>query len=347
MIAAKEISSMALSPGDSAVPPEQSGEAALDIQNAVRAISVELEGLEALRSALQGELGVQFNRAVNQLLRLSGNLIVTGMGKSGHIGRKLAATLASTGTPAHFVHPADASHGDLGVIRSDDAVIALSWSGESAELSDIVAYTRRFHVPLIAMTSRAGSALARAADIAMIMPDVPEACPNGLAPTTSTTVQLVLGDALAVCLLSRRNFTSDDFGQFHPGGKLGARLRRVGDLMHRDDAVPIVSHGDTIHDAILEMTSKRLGVTGVVDERGALIGVISDGDLRRAFKAGLNEAAAVDIMGRSPRTISPEALAEQAMARMNAERITSLFIVDRGRPVGIIAIHDLLQLGIK
>jgi arabinose-5-phosphate isomerase len=343
---AKEIS-MALSPADSAAAPEQSaGEAALDIQNAIRAISIELEGLEALRGALEGELGVQFNRAVNQLLRLSGNLIVTGMGKSGHIGRKLAATLASTGTPAHFIHPGDASHGDLGMIRSDDAVIALSWSGESAELSDIVAYTRRFHVPLIAMTSRAGSALARAADIVMIMPDVPEACPNGLAPTTSTTVQLVLGDALAVCLLSRRNFTSDDFGQFHPGGKLGARLRRVGDLMHRGDAVPIVSDSGTIHDAVLEMTAKRLGVTGVVDKHETLIGVISDGDLRRAFKAGLYEGLAADIMGRSPRTISPDALAEQAMARMNAERITSLFIVDGGRPVGVIAIHDLLQLGV-
>jgi arabinose-5-phosphate isomerase len=319
----------------------------LDIENALRAISIEIEGLEALRRAFDGELGVQFNRAVDLLFRQTGRLIVTGMGKSGHVGRKIAATLASTGTPAHFLHPADASHGDLGLIRNDDVVMALSWSGESAELSDIVAYTRRVGVPLVAMTSRANSALGRAADITLTLPAVPEACPNGLAPTTSTTVQLVLGDALAVCLLSRHNFTSDDFGQFHPGGKLGAKLRRIGDLMHRDSAVPIVSLGSTIAEAIFEMTSKRLGVTGVTNESGELVGVISDGDLRRAFQAGSYNKAVSDIMSRNPRTISPDALAEQAVARMNAERITSLFILEHRRPVGIIAIHDLLQVGVK
>jgi arabinose-5-phosphate isomerase len=318
----------------------------LDAESAFRAVSIEIEGLEAVREALKGELGVRLSQAVDLLLRSSGVLIVTGMGKSGHIGRKLAATLASTGTPAHFVHPADASHGDLGVVRREDAVLALSWSGETAELSDIIAYTRRHSVPLIAITSRAESALGRAADIALVLPVVPEACPNGLAPTTSTTAQLVLGDVLAICLLSRRNFTSEDFGQFHPGGKLGARLRTVRDLMRTEAAIPLVPADSTLKNAIFEMTSKRLGITGIIDPQGTLIGVISDGDLRRSLETGFTDRPTSEVMSRNPRTIVSDALAEHALARMNAERITSLFIVEDSRPVGIITVHDLLMAGV-
>jgi arabinose-5-phosphate isomerase len=317
-----------------------------DVENAIRAVSIEAEGLAALREALGGELGARLSRAVDILYRSNGVLIVTGMGKSGHIGRKLAATLASTGTPSHFVHPADASHGDLGVVRREDAVLALSWSGESAELSDIIAYTRRNSVPLIAITSRAESALGRAADVALVLPRVTEACPNGLAPTTSTTAQLVLGDALAVCLLSRRNFTSQDFGQFHPGGKLGAKLRSVKELMRTGADVPLVPIDSTLKHAIFEMTSKRLGITGIVDRAGTLIGVVSDGDLRRSFDNGFTDRPAAEIMSRNPRTIAADALAEHALARMNAERITSLFIVRDGAPVGIITVHDLLLAGV-
>jgi arabinose-5-phosphate isomerase len=317
-----------------------------DIENAIRAVSIETDGLNAVREALSGELGARLSQAVEILYRSTGILIVTGMGKSGHIGRKLAATLASTGTPAHFVHPADASHGDLGVVRRDDAVLALSWSGESAELSDIIAYTRRHSVPLIAITSRAESALGRAADVALVLPKVPEACPNGLAPTTSTTAQLVLGDALAVCLLSRRNFTSRDFGQFHPGGKLGAKLRTVRELMRGGADVPLVSSDSTLKNAIFEMTSKRLGITGITDAAGMLIGVISDGDLRRSFESGFTDRPASEIMSRNPRTIAHDALAEHALARMNAERITSLFILEAGLPTGIITVHDLLLAGV-
>jgi arabinose-5-phosphate isomerase len=317
-----------------------------DVVNATRAVSVEIDGLTAVKTALQGVLGERLGQAVELIFGLSGVVIVTGMGKSGYIGRKVAATLSSTGTPAHFVHPADASHGDLGVVRRGDAVLALSWSGETAELSDIIAYTRRHSVPLIAITSREDSALGRAADIALVLPMVVEACPNGLAPTTSTTAQLVLGDALAVCLLSRRKFTSEDFGQFHPGGRLGARLRTVGELMRTGDAVPLVPVGSTLKHAIFEMTAKRLGITGIVDDTGTLIGVISDGDLRRSFEAGFTDRPAAEIMSHNPRTISPEALAEHALARLNAERITSLFILSDGRPSGIITVHDLLLAGV-
>lgn len=317
-----------------------------DVAVAVRAVGIELDGLAAMRRALEGELGRRLGETVDLLMRSPGRLIVTGMGKSGHIGRKLAATFASTGTPAHFVHPADASHGDLGMIRPSDVVLAMSWSGETAELSDIVAYTRRYGVPLVAMTSRAESALGRAADIALVLPPLVEACPNGLAPTTSSTAQLVLGDALAICLLSRRRFTSADFQQFHPGGKLGARLRQVRDLMHTGEAVPRVPADATLTTAIFEMTAKRFGVTGVADDAGRLVGVVSDGDLRRAFEAGFHERPVVEVMSRRPKTIAPGALAEQALARMNEARITSLFVTDGESWLGIITVHDLLHAGV-
>jgi arabinose-5-phosphate isomerase len=316
-----------------------------DVENAIRAVASEAQGLDALKRALSGDLGENLSRAVDLLYLLNGVVIVTGMGKSGHIGRKLAATLASTGTPSHFVHPADASHGDLGVIRAEDAVLALSWSGETAELSNIISYTKRRSIPLIAMTSRADSALGRTADVLLLLPPVLEACPNGLAPTTSTTVQLVLADALAICLLSRRSFTSEDFGRFHPGGKLGARLHTVRDLMRAKDEMPAVAWDSSVKSAIFEMTSKRIGVTGIVDRQGRLIGVVSDGDLRRAFESDFRDRPATEIMNHSPKTIVPEALAEQALARMNAQQITALFVIENDLPIGIITVHDLLSGG--
>jgi arabinose-5-phosphate isomerase len=283
--------------------------------------------------------------------REGGRLIVTGMGKSGHVGRKIAATLASTGTPSHFVHPAEASHGDLGMVRPEDVVLALSWSGEAPELADIIAYARRFGVPLLAITSRPESALGQAADIPLLLPRMPEACPNGLAPTTSTTMQLAMGDALAMCLLEARGFSPEDFRHFHPGGKLGARLKRARDLMHGPEELPLVPEGATLAQAIVEMTSRRFGVTGVVDGEGRLTGVLTDGDLRRAFGRGFRDGPVVEAMTRAPRTASPEALAAELLALMNERRITSLFVVASdgdmgGRPVGILHLHDLLRAGV-
>jgi len=318
--------------------------AALD--TARRTLSLEAEGLVALRTALDGELGAAFERAVTAIGEASGRVIVTGMGKSGHVGRKIAATLASTGTPAYFVHPAEASHGDLGMIGDNDVVVALSWSGEAPELADLIAYTRRWGVTLIAITSRAGSALGAAASIPLILPTMPEACPNGLAPTTSTTMQMAMGDALAVTLLSRRGFSAQDFRRFHPGGKLGSQLRKVRDVMHGGEAVPIVPENATLSRAIMEMTGKRFGITAVVDAEGRLVGAVTDGDLRRAFQAGFKDGPVRDAMSRNPRTIGPEALAEEALAVMNERRITSLFVLEQDRPAGILHLHDLLRIGV-
>ncbi|MDJ0387748.1 KpsF/GutQ family sugar-phosphate isomerase [Roseomonas sp. E05] len=312
-----------------------------------RTLELEAEGLAALRRALDGPLGEALERAIAALRAATGRVIVTGMGKSGHVGRKIAATLASTGTPAHFVHPAEASHGDLGMIQEQDVVIALSWSGEAPELSDIVAYTRRFKVPLIAITARAGSALGKAADLPLILPTMPEACPNGLAPTTSTTMQMAMGDALAVSLLSLRGFSAQDFRQFHPGGKLGAQLRTARDLMHGGDTVPVVPETATLSRAIMEMTGKRFGITAVVDEAGRLTGVITDGDLRRAFEGGgFVEQPVSQVMTRHPRTIAPDVLAPQILAELNRSAITAVFVVEENRPVGVLHIHDLLRAGV-
>lgn len=321
-----------------------------DAASAIETVGCELRGLESLRDALAGPLGAAFSRAVDVLERAAGRVIVTGVGKSGHVARKIAATLASTGKPAHFVHPSDASHGDLGMVRPEDAVLALSWSGETAELADLIAYTRRFGVPLIASTARAESTLARAADVALVLPETAEACPDSLAPTTSTTMQMALGDALAVALLARRGFSSDDFRDLHPGGRLGARLQRVEDLMHRGDEVPTVREDATLAEAIVRMTSGRFGITGVVDAAGELVGVITDGDLRRAFASGLTRGLdgqmARETMSHAPQTIAPGELATAALARMNTERITSLFAVRDRRAVGIVHIHDLLRAGL-
>jgi len=314
-----------------------------------RTLDLEIEGLMALRQAAGNGLGAFIERAVNTIQATEGahgRLIVTGMGKSGHVGRKIAATMASTGTPAYFVHPGEASHGDLGMVRGEDAVLALSWSGEAPELADIVAYCKRFSVPLIAITARARSALGLAADIPLVLPDMPEACPNGLAPTTSTTMQLAMGDALAVALLSRKGFTAQDFRQFHPGGKLGSKLRKTRDLMHTGDEIPLVKQDVMLSQAIFEMTSKRFGITGVVDEAGRLAGIITDGDLRRAFAQVFVDRPVAEVMTRRPRTVDEESLASQVLAEMNAASITTLFVVQDARPVGVIHIHDLLRMGV-
>ncbi len=314
----------------------------------VRTLALEVEGLQALQAALEGELGTQVLRAVEVVLARHGRVAVTGMGKSGHVARKIAATMASTGTPAQFVHPAEASHGDLGMIARDDVVFALSWSGEAPELADIIAYTRRFAVPLVAFTSRADSALGLAADVCLTMPRMAEACPNGLAPTTSTTMTLALGDALAMALLEARGFSPQDFRDFHPGGKLGARLKRARDLMHGPEDLPLVTQQATLTEAIVEMTSRRFGVTGVVDGEGRLVGVLTDGDLRRAFQTGRSlDGEVAEAMTPRPRTAAPDALAADLLGMMNEKRITSLFVVAGGmRPVGILHIHDLLRAGV-
>lgn len=316
-----------------------------DVQVALRAVDTEAAGLARLRQGLQGTLGIQLARAVDRLAGCAGRVIVTGIGKSGHVARKIAATLASTGTAALYIHPAEASHGDLGMVRPEDAVLALSWSGETAELSDVVAYTRRFGVELVAITSRVDSALARAADVALVLPELQEACPNGLAPTSSTTAQMVLGDALAICLLSRRGFSAQEFRRFHPGGRLGAQLKRVRELMHAGEQVPLVSLDSALSGAIMAMTGGRFGVTGVVDE-GRLVGVLTDGDLRRSFERGFADQPVAGVMNRHPRTIRPDALAAEALAQMNRDSITVLFVVEDGIPVGILHVHDLLRAGL-
>lgn len=316
-----------------------------DIGVAQAVLAAETAGLRALSAALDD----RFAEAVDRLASCTGRVVVSGMGKSGHIGRKIAATLASTGTPSMFVHPAEASHGDLGMILPGDAVLALSNSGETAELADLVAHAHRFGLLLIAITARTGSALARAADLVLLLPPAPEACPMGLAPTTSTTMQLALGDALAVALLTRRGFTSTEFSVLHPRGSLGAQLRLVGDLMHTGEAVPLAPVDLPMDRALLLMTGKGFGCLGAVDEAGLLRGVLTDGDLRRAMGPDLLGRRVGDVMNAAPRTIAPDALAADALRAMNegARPVTSLFVLHRdGRPAGILHIHDLLRAGV-
>ncbi|HXA24652.1 MAG TPA: KpsF/GutQ family sugar-phosphate isomerase [Acetobacteraceae bacterium] len=322
------------------LPP---GAGQLEVARAV--LRTEAAGLQALAACLDNS----FARAVDMLAAVTGRVAVSGMGKSGHIARKVAATFASTGTPALFVHPAEASHGDLGMIVPGDAVLALSNSGETAELADLVAHSRRFALPLVAITARAGSTLATAADISLALPPAAEACPMGLAPTTSTAMQMALGDALAVALLTRRGFTEADFHQIHPGGRLGTRLRRVRELMHSGDAVPLAPPDTAMDRALLLMTEKRFGCLGVVDGGGRLVGIVTDGDLRRAMGPDLLSRRVGDIMTHAPRTIAPDALAVEALHAMNARGrpITTLFVVDpRGMPIGILHVHDLLRAGL-
>lgn len=314
-----------------------------DIAVARRVLRAEIAGLEQLAQTLDGAFGV----VLDVCGAVKGRLIVTGIGKSGLIARKMAATLASTGTPAQFVHAAEASHGDLGMIGIDDAILALSNSGETAELADIAAYSKRFKIPLIAVTSGADSTLAEAADVVLLLPLAAEACPMGLAPTTSTTMMMALGDALAIALLERRGFTLADFKLFHPGGRLGRRLLRVGDIMHSGAAVPLVSPATPMSEAILVMTARSFGCAGVCDGDGVLIGILTDGDLRRHMNDGLLSRSVAEVMHRDPRTITAHHLAAEALGQMNRLAITSLFVVDeQRRPAGFLHMHDCLRAGV-
>jgi len=323
------------------LPPDST---AADLASARHLLCSESDALRALASALDDS----FPRALDLLtVNGGGRVIVSGMGKSGHVARKIAATMASTGTPAAYVHPGEASHGDLGMITPHDAILALSNSGETPELTDVVNYSRRFDIPLVAITSRADSALAQAADCALILPPVGEACPMGLAPTTSTTMMLALGDALAVALLERRNFSPADFQVFHPGGKLGRRLLKVSDLMHAGDQLPVAPADMPMSEALLVMTNKSFGCVAVLDDEGRLIGVVTDGDLRRHMEPRLFERKASEVMSANPKTTRPNALAAEALRVMNARSITSLFVADDDRrPVGIIHVHDCLRAGV-
>ncbi len=328
--------------------PEGAGGAAADavVASAIRTLEVEQEGLAQVKAALGNGLAAPFARAVGLLAAARGRVIVSGIGKSGHVGQKIAATFASTGTPAFFVHPSEASHGDLGMITREDLILALSWSGETAELKNIITFSRRFSVPLIAITSREDSALGQQADVVLALPRAREACPHGLAPTTSTTMQLALGDAVAIALLEAKGFTAHDFKMFHPGGSLGASLKYVADLMHTGDALPLATEAETMAAALVTMTSKSFGCLGIVDEAGKLVGVVTDGDLRRHMGPDLHMRATADIMTRRPKTIHPRMLTSAALEALNSSRITALFVVDAGRPVGIIHIHDLLRAGV-
>jgi len=315
-------------------------------QSAARTLDLEREGLEALRATLDRELGEPFRVAVAMLTAAKGRVIVTGIGKSGHVGQKIAATFASTGTPAFFVHSGEASHGDLGMITPNDAIVAISWSGESVELGNILTYSRRFKVPLIAITSRRDSALAKQSDVVLELPRAKEACPHGLAPTTSTTMQLALGDCLAIALLESKGFTAHDFKVFHPGGSLGANLKFVADVMHSGDQLPLVSEGKVMSDALVIMTQKSFGCLGVVDAKGRLVGMITDGDLRRHMGPELLKARVQDIMTKKPYTLSPDMLASAALEQINSLKRTQMFVVERGKPVGVVHVHDLLRAGV-
>ncbi|MFU0505418.1 KpsF/GutQ family sugar-phosphate isomerase [Pseudaminobacter sp. NGMCC 1.201702] len=316
------------------------------IASAMRTVTTEQAGIQALADALENGLSEPFAEAVELLAGIAGRVIVTGVGKSGHIGSKIAATLASTGTPAFFVHPSEANHGDLGMIARDDAIIALSWSGETVELKGIVAYARRFAIPLIALTSGENSALAREADIVLVLPRVSEACPHGLAPTTSTLLQMVIGDALAVALLEARGFTADHFRTFHPGGRLGANLTRLAEIMHSGEAVPVVPLGTSMPRAVTVLSKKRFGCVCVVDAAGKLAGIVTDGDLARNLDRNLGELAVEDVMTRSPKTVKPQMLASAAIAILNEHNISALVVVEDERPVGVVHFHDLLRIGV-
>src|SRR5271170_7503484 len=311
------------------------------IASAVHTLETDREALAALTAAISDGLGADFVAAVETIRQAHGRVIVTGMGKSGHVARKIAATLASTGTPAFFVHAADASHGDLGMITSDDVMLALSWSGETEELKDLINYSRRFRIVLIAVTVSVESTLGKAADIVLPLPEAREACPHNLAPTTSSLMQLALGDALAIALLESRGFTAIDFGVFHPRGQLGAALKFVRDVMHSGEAVPLIKRGALMSDAIVEMTTKGFGCVAVTDSNRRLAGIITDGDLRRHMRADLLQARVNDVMTASPIVVRPDQLASEALQLLNSTKKTALIVVESGRPVGIVHFHDL------
>ena len=314
------------------------------LDTARRVIRTEADALTALADSLDD----RFRQAIDLLVATRGRVIVTGIGKSGHIAKKIAATLASTGTPAQFVHPAEASHGDLGMITGDDVVLAISNSGEAPELANLITYSRRFSIPLIGITSREGSSLGAQCDVVLLLPQLPEACGTGVVPSTSTTMTLAMGDAVAIALMENRSFTAEHFREFHPGGKLGARLSRVADLMHTGDALPMVKDDAPMSDALMMMSSKSFGVVIVTDAAGTLAGIITSGDLGRHLD-GLMSKTTRDVMTATPVTIAPDALAEKAVAMMNARKITCLLVVEpdgKNIPAGLIHIHDCLRVGL-
>jgi arabinose-5-phosphate isomerase len=316
------------------------------IDSAIRTLEAERDGLDILRAAIASTLGSAFASAVTLAAEAQGRIIVTGMGKSGHVGRKIAATFASTGTPAHYVHPAEASHGDLGMIQPEDVILALSWSGETRELSDIITYAKRFRVGLIAITANPDSALGREATICLTLPRAKEACPNGLAPTTSTTMQLALGDALAVALLETRGFSALDFQTFHPGGKLGAHLKQVRSVMHIGDRLPVVRLGTSMADAIMVQSEKGFGCVVVVDASGDLAGIVTDGDLRRHMGPGLLAMRVEDVMTRGGATTRPEVLLGEALEMVESRHISALVVTEGRKPVGLVHVLDLLRAGV-
>ncbi len=316
------------------------------VASALRTLDAEAGGIAAISAALQSDLGVGFAAAADLIRDAKGRLIVTGLGKSGHVARKIAATLASTGTPAFFVHAAEASHGDLGMITADDVILALSWSGEQPEMKNLITYAKRFRIAVIAMTADRDSSLSKAAEVALTLPKAREACPHNLAPTTSSLMLLALGDALAIALLEGRGFTSVDFSVLHPGGKLGAMLKYTRDLMHSGDAVPLKPLGTRMSDALVEMTSKGFGCVGITDARGAIVGIVTDGDLRRHMRPDLMTATVDDVMTRDPKTIPRDLLASEALEILNSSKITALIVTDANKPVGIVHLHDLLRAGV-
>ena len=317
------------------------------IELTLRTLEAEAGGIAALSAATRdGGLGQSIIEAIDLIRNASGRLIVTGMGKSGHVAHKIAATFASTGTPAFFVHPAEASHGDLGMITANDVIMALSWSGETAELKDLIYYSRRFRIGLIALTADPESTLAKAADVVLTLPQAREACPHNLAPTTSSLMQLALGDALAVALLESRGFTALKFRELHPGGQLGAKLKFVGDLMHTGDAVPLIGLGTAMSDAVVTMTAKGFGCVGITAADGALVGIITDGDLRRHMRPDLLAAKVDEVMTRRPKTLGRHELAGEAIELLNSSKITAIFVIDADKPVGIVHLHDLLRAGV-
>jgi arabinose-5-phosphate isomerase len=316
------------------------------IDSALRTFEAGSGGIAALASAMQNGLGRPFVAAIELIRAASGRVVVSGMGKSGHVGHKIAATLASTGTPSFFVHPAEASHGDLGMITADDVIMALSWSGETAELKNLIDYSRRFRIGLIAVTAEAASTLGQAADVALALPQAREACPHNLAPTTSSLMQLALGDAIAIALLESRGFTAVDFRNLHPGGRLGAALTFVRDMMHQGSAVPLVRLGTPMSEALVEMSAKSFGAVGIVESSGDLVGIITDGDLRRHMRPDLLDQRVEAVMTRGPNTVRPDQLASEALEFMNAMKRTVLFVVEGNTPVGIVHMHDLLRAGV-
>ena len=312
-----------------------------DILNAINTIDCEIEAIEELKNTLDDSL----TKALDLIEQAKGRIILTGMGKSGHIAKKIAASLASTGTPSFFMHPAEASHGDLGMVTEEDVIIAISNSGESRELIDVLNYSKRFGIKLIAITKNPESSLGKAGDIVLKLPQAKEACPLGLAPTSSTTATLVLGDVITVGMIERKGFSKAQFNQRHPGGKLGSILQRVKDLMHTGDEMPILEEHSTLKELILEMTSKRLGCVGLINKKGELTGIFTDGDLRRCIEKNAQSALAIDIMTKNPTTATKDMFTSEAVKIMNDKKITNMFVIEDNKPIGAIHIHDLLKNG--